>query len=266
LADKSHGGDGVGRFDQGRSRLAGGVNVTATEVGVNEEDGSKSGASGSACSSKRKALCREGHCLVVTSQGEHAEHGIGGKGRLIERTQPDRRHFVPGSGHEVVGPVQKMGAVSFVAEDGKAPGLQRVEPSGQGWMAGALDHLLAGTGERDGLLWPPGFQRQMIEAAVDQTGKGGFAARLGEDKRLLEVPLRQDVVARIVSHPAGEIGQAYRGTKHLVPVSGWFGAKETWTDFDRQVTHNGAVHVCPSEHPVGRTELREKLDIMRLRV
>jgi hypothetical protein len=204
--------------------------------------------------------------MVVTSQRSHAEDGLAGKGCLVERAEPDRRHFVRGCDQEAVGAVQKMGAASFIAEYGTAPGFQRVEPGGKGWMVGALDHLLTSASERDGLLRSSCLQRQMTKAAVDQTGQGGFAACLGEDKRLLEMPLCQGVVPRIVSHPAGEIGEGCRGTEHFLPVSGWLGTKEARSDLDREVSHDGAVHVCASEHPVGRTELSENLAVMRLMV
>jgi hypothetical protein len=133
-------------------------------------------------------------------------------------------------------------------------------------MQGALDGLLTGTSEGDGLLRSSGLQRQVAEAAIHQSGQGGFVARLREDKCLLEVPLCQRVVPRIVRHPAGEISQARGGTEHFFSICGRLGAKKARRDLDGEMTDDGAVYVRSSEHPVSRTELSEKLDVMGLLV
>lgn len=115
----------------------------------------------------------------MTSQSVHAKDSFGSKGCLIEWAEPDGGHLICGSVQQMVSPVQKTAAVSFITEKGKASGLHGVESSGQGWKAGVLDHLVTCLSERDGLLRPTCLQREMTEAGqrVSRVGR----AEAGKD-------------------------------------------------------------------------------------
>src|SRR6266436_4754533 len=95
---------------------------------------------------------------------------------------------------------------------------------------------------------------EMAQAGQDMGAELDVVAQLDQSEGAVEVLARDCVVAGVVRHPAGHLGQSRGCRKEVLVSSALAAAEETGTNLGVQIADDGAVQVATSDPLVGRAE------------
>jgi hypothetical protein len=109
-------------------------------------------------------------------------------------------------------------------------------------------------GVRNGLLRPAGVVRQVAEAGEDVGAELVILASLGQPERSTKMLLGHHILAGIMRHPAGHLGEAGHRAEHALIISLDGAAKQSRCHRALEVAGHRGVEVATAKLTVGRPQ------------